>query len=480
MPILTPEERIGQRIVERYRLDAVISSGGMGVLFRAFDEATGAPVAVKMLKPSHLLEADRIARFMRETRIASALHHPNLVRVLDVRTDESGIPFLIMELLEGRSLAQELDERGTLPLADALALTIPVASALATVHAMGVIHRDIKPSNIFLCRDSDGATIPKLLDFGIARGAKDDFETDTGLLLGTPGYMAPERVQYSECSSSTDIWGVGAVIYRCLVGHPPHAGCSVQEMLSRLVREPVPPLAPLGIGRQACATIERSLARDPHQRYATMAAFGSALRALLDPEGDAEGEHTLALEGAQVAAMPDTIEASPDASSARIRHGWPFYSNGPRLRRRSPVILALLVGCLLLASLAFKGSGRAGWRAADDARTGSLAMSADLALHQAAASTARIQAQSPASQIASSLASARPAAGEEPDALRPVAPDTVTAAGQPLPSVASARTASGARSLHLLSSSGRNEESAHPRHSKHGDAPPPDPMDHRR
>jgi serine/threonine-protein kinase len=257
MPILTPEERIGQRIVERYRLDAVISSGGMGVLFRALDEATGTPVAVKMLKPSHLLEADRIARFMRETRIASALHHPNLVRVLDVRTDESGIPFLIMELLEGRSLAQELDERGTLPLADALALTIPVASALATVHAMGVIHRDIKPSNIFLCRDSDGATIPKLLDFGIARGAKDDFETDTGLLLGTPGYMAPERVQYSECSPSTDIWGVGAVIYRCLVGHPPHAGCSVQEMLSRLVREPVPPLAPI---RPARARMRRACA----------------------------------------------------------------------------------------------------------------------------------------------------------------------------------------------------------------------------
>jgi hypothetical protein len=111
-------------------------------------------------------------------------------------------------------------------------------------------------------------------------------------------------------------------------------------------------------------------------------------------------------------------------------------------------------------------------------------MSADLALHRAAASSARIAARSPASQTASSLASARQAAGEEPDALRPVAPDTVTVtvkgAGQPLPSVASARTASGARSLHLLSPSGRNEESAHPRHSKHGDAPPPDPMDHRR
>jgi len=284
MPILTPEERFGQLVAARYRLQEVLSTGGMGVLFRAVDEQSGQHVAVKMLKPVYALEPDRVARFTRETRIAAELRHPNLVAVLDVWTDETGVPFLIMELLEGCSLAQELEVRGKLPFDEAVAIARPIIDALAAAHAVGVIHRDIKPSNIFLCSDREGRLVPKLLDFGIAKCRQDDFDTQTGLVLGTPGYMAPEQALLGECSVASDVWGLGAVLHHCVSGHPPHASDSMADLLRKLVREPVPPLVGLELSKPARATIDRALMRDPHRRYATMRAFGQALTAALGHE----------------------------------------------------------------------------------------------------------------------------------------------------------------------------------------------------
>jgi serine/threonine protein kinase len=277
MPILTPEERLGSRIASRYRLDTMLSSGGMGVIFEALDGSTGQRVAIKMLKPAYALEPDRVARFLRETRIAAALRHPNIAAVLEVGEDDSAAPFLVMELLEGRSLSEELEERGVLSIAEALAIAIPVANALAAAHAIGVIHRDVKPGNIFLARDSAGSIMPKLCDFGIAMSAADDFTTETGLVLGTPGYMAPEQAQYGECGPFTDIWGMGAVLYRCVMGHSPHGGDSVPEILRRLVRDPVLPLVVDGANKAVCATIDRALKRKPHHRYPSMERFAHAL-----------------------------------------------------------------------------------------------------------------------------------------------------------------------------------------------------------
>jgi serine/threonine-protein kinase len=301
MPILTPEERLGQRIAGRYHLDDVLSSGGMGVLFRATDGDTGEQVAVKMINPMHALNPGHVARFVREMRIASTIRHPNIVRVLDAASDDAGVPFLIMELLHGRSLAQELERRTTLPFAEVLAIAVPIASALEAAHALGIVHRDLKPSNIFLCDEpSTGGTVPKLLDFGIAKSVQDDFETDTGFLIGTPGYMAPEHAQYGECCPSTDIWGLGAVIHCCLAGHAPHAGGSVHEMLGKLVREPVPALEVAGLTKRASAIIDRALARDPQLRYPTVAAFRHALNALAGSDASAPPDETAAFQAADL------------------------------------------------------------------------------------------------------------------------------------------------------------------------------------
>src|ERR1700742_355095 len=136
MPILTTEERLGQRLAGRYRLDAVLGTGGMGVLYRGFDERQSASVAIKTLKPLDSAESDRVARFLRETRIAAMLRHPNVATMLDSGLDEAGNPFLVLELLEGRSLEQELAERKVLPFGEALELLLPVARALARAHEL--------------------------------------------------------------------------------------------------------------------------------------------------------------------------------------------------------------------------------------------------------------------------------------------------------------------------------------------------------
>lgn len=325
MPILTPEERLGQWVAGRYRLDAVLSSGGMGVLFRGTDTATGEAVAAKMLKPAYSVEPDKVARFLRETRIASALRHPNIALVLEVWQDETGVPFLIMELLRGRSLAQELERRGTLPLEEALAIVLPVVKALGAAHATGIIHRDVKPGNIFLCQDGASLPVPKLLDFGIAKTPCDDFETQTGLVLGTPGYMAPEQARHGDCGPFTDIWGVGAVLHHCLTGKPPHAGGSVADMLVKLVRERVPPLAVPGVSKSACATIDRALSLEPERRYGDMHAFARALASLA--AGDAGGASNDAPAPAGTAteefqgAAPE--RAAPAKPKAKLRFGAP-------------------------------------------------------------------------------------------------------------------------------------------------------------
>ncbi|HEX4351881.1 MAG TPA: serine/threonine-protein kinase [Polyangiales bacterium] len=230
MPILTPEERLGECVADRYRLDSLLCAGGMGVLFRGRDLQEERDVAIKMVKPAHAIEPDRVARFLRETAIARRVVHPHIARTFDAWTDACGVPFLIMELLEGRTLACELDQHGVLTLPQALAIILPIVHALEAAHTLGVIHRDVKPSNIFLCGRPDETITPKLLDFGIAKSNEVPFETQTGMLLGTPGYIAPEQAQFGDCSELTDVWAVGAVLHRCLTGHAPHASVQASKV----------------------------------------------------------------------------------------------------------------------------------------------------------------------------------------------------------------------------------------------------------
>jgi serine/threonine-protein kinase len=361
MPILTSEERLGSRIAGRYRLEAILGSGGMGVLFRGIDEATERRVAVKMLKPAHATDTGRVARFLRESRIASTLVHPNIATVLDSGTDETGTLYLVMELLEGCSLEQELAQRGVIPFREAVAIVLPIARALSAAHTAGVIHRDLKPSNIFLCRTADDGIVPKLVDFGISKTKADDFETQTGVLIGTPGYMAPEQARDGHCGAFTDVWGLGAVLYRCVIGHPPHGAVSVPELLAKLMTEPVPPVVLDGVSRADSAALDRALQRDPERRYQTMQAFVRALEPTSTPSGnarigDAPDLFTETLELSQPLPEPAQVSVHIVARrSSRLARG---------LRAVAAIALAVLVVALLLHGRRATGVNAARVRAA--------------------------------------------------------------------------------------------------------------------
>ncbi|PPK69633.1 serine/threonine-protein kinase [Actinokineospora auranticolor] len=210
----------GRLVAGRYRLERRIGSGAMGVVWQGVDERLNRPVAVKKLLLSPGLPEDEaeeaVARCMREGRIAARLHHPNAIAVFDV-VDEDGVPCLIMEYLPSVSLAIALAERGPLDPVETARIGTQVAAALAAAHAAGIVHRDIKPGNILL--GDDGSV--KITDFGISRATDDVTVTKTGLIAGTPAYLAPEVAVGRDPSAASDVFSLGSTLYAATEGEPP-------------------------------------------------------------------------------------------------------------------------------------------------------------------------------------------------------------------------------------------------------------------
>ena len=207
-------------VAGRYRLDERVGAGAMGVVWKAVDERLGRTVAVKqmILSPGLDTDAAQVAkqRIMREGRIAARLHHPNAVAVFDV-ADHDGQPWLVMEYLQSRSLAAVLTERGSLPPAEVATIGRQLADALTAAHAAGIVHRDVKPGNVLL---GDGGTV-KLTDFGISHATDDVTVTRTGVLAGTPAYLAPEIARGADPTAASDVFSLGATLYTAVEGAPP-------------------------------------------------------------------------------------------------------------------------------------------------------------------------------------------------------------------------------------------------------------------
>ena len=209
----------GYVIADRFELGAVLGTGAMGVVFRAIDHATGADVAVKVLRAAGL---EHEARLEREAEVLAALHHEHIVRYIAHGTTPLDEAYLVMEWIEGEDLGRRL-QRGRLRVDACLALGARVASALAEAHAHGVIHRDVKPSNLFL--PGGEVTRVKVLDFGIARISGVTRSTQTGAVLGTPGYLPPEQVRgESVLDPCADVFSLGCVLFECVTGAPAFAG----------------------------------------------------------------------------------------------------------------------------------------------------------------------------------------------------------------------------------------------------------------
>ncbi len=251
------------RLDGRYQLDDRIAAGGYGEVWRATDLVLGRRVAVKLLLAQHVQQAETLARFRAEAQRAGALNHQNIARVYDyVEPNPPQPPFLVMELIDGPSLAQVLTD-GPLPPAQVMDIIAGAAAGLQAAHNAGLVHRDIKPANLLLPR---GGTV-KITDFGISYAADSAPMTASGMLVGTAGYMAPERLGAGPVTGAADLYALGIVGYESLAGSPPFTGTPLEIAVAHR-DQPLPPL-PASVPPGVVGLIGALIAKDPAARPAS-------------------------------------------------------------------------------------------------------------------------------------------------------------------------------------------------------------------
>jgi serine/threonine-protein kinase len=275
----------------RYRLEVRLGQGGMGSIWRAEHLVLQAPVAVKLIDRDAVPDEDTLSRFMREAKAAAALRSPHVVQIIDYGV-EGLVPFMVMELLEGETLAQRLKRVRRLSRQETARVLTHVGRAVGRAHDAGIVHRDLKPENVFLVKNEDDE-IAKVLDFGVAKVDQaalgpEATRTRTGSILGTPYYMSPEQAQGNKAvDSRSDLWSLGVIAFECLTGRRPFYSDGLGDLvLTICVRDmPVPSdVAPVPLGFDAW--FAKACARDPEQRFQTSRELTEALREALgvDPK----------------------------------------------------------------------------------------------------------------------------------------------------------------------------------------------------
>ena len=278
----------GELIDSRYRLTKIVASGGMATIYEAVDTRLDRNVAVKIMHP-HLAQDEKfVERFIREAKAAAALSHPNIVSVLDQGWNQGGVPcvFIVMELIEGATLRDYIHEQGSLSVERSLQLLMPVASALAAAHRLGIVHRDIKPENILI--SNEGRI--KIADFGLARGELlgTTMTAESSVILGSVSYLSPEQVQRGVADSRSDIYSLGIVFFECVTGQKPFQGDDPVQIAISHVNERVPAPSSLkpSLSPDVDLLVQRSTDLDPDKRPRDGGQFLEELRALsekIDP-----------------------------------------------------------------------------------------------------------------------------------------------------------------------------------------------------
>ncbi|MCC6897720.1 MAG: protein kinase [Polyangiaceae bacterium] len=272
----------------RYRLERQLGQGGMGEVWAAQHAVTRRRLALKFLSGPVAPSAEARRRFLREARAASAVEHPNVVAIHDVFEVEDGTLLMVMDLLEGETLGQRLRRERELPLEVAARLLLPVVSAVGTAHERGIVHRDLKPDNIFIAREA-GAERVKVLDFGIAKlfSAEPGRPglTGAGAMLGTPCYMAPEQAGgEADIDHRADEWAIGVILYEALSGGRPIEGENVGQVLTRLLRDGIPPIRALvpDLPEDVARVIGRLLSKERADRPDDLREVAAVLAAHCD------------------------------------------------------------------------------------------------------------------------------------------------------------------------------------------------------
>ncbi len=284
----------GAVLNEKYRLVEQIGEGGMATIWRAVQISLDRPVAVKFISAVGPSAAKYVERFLEEAKLAAAIRHRNVIDIVDFGTTVEGTAYMVLELLQGESLADRMARTPPLTLGEIVNLAVLALSGLQAVHNAGVVHRDLKPENIFLVTDEDGA-YPKLLDFGVSKSLerKDGRAlTQEGVLIGTPQYMAPEQARgLRDVDRRIDVWAMGVVLYELLTGKLPYDSENVGDILIQIVSQDAPPISFYRpeIGPDLSAVVQRALARNRDDRYAGAKEMRAALIEAAAKLGDAAG-----------------------------------------------------------------------------------------------------------------------------------------------------------------------------------------------
>ena len=430
---------IGERI-NNYQVRSILGEGGMGAVYLAEHPFMGRKAAIKVLRQELAEDRHLVERFMNEARAANAIHHPNIIDIIDVGLLPSGIPYLMMEFLEGESLAKRIDRDRRLPVADAVDVATQTASALQAAHGKGIVHRDLKPDKLFLVPDDGrpfGARV-KVLDFGIAKlrgelsgsGAK----TQTGSVMGTPPYMSPEQCRgiTEEIDHRTDVYALGIILYEMLAGAPPFMSPGWGEVvLMHVTKQPPPPRAKNPeIPAELEAVILKALAKPSGERWQSMDELDAALRKSIGapPRGFVSGFKTgggASPEGAPTSATvrtPTTLGSSSGEVASGDGGGDEAAPRAP-LWRRPPVLAGGVAIAAVVLALTFVGRrgpapAASGAAAAATVAPPAAAAPPPVAPPPVAAPAPAVPPVSPA-PAEPAPAAARPVADEAPEHARP-------------------------------------------------------------
>jgi eukaryotic-like serine/threonine-protein kinase len=419
----------------KYRVDRILGEGGMGLVVSAVHLGLEQEVAIKFLLPEAMRNKVAVERFLREAKVAAKVRSEHVARVHDVGTlEEGGVPYIVMEHLEGLDLGKLIDREGALPIDEACEIALQACEALTEVHAAGIVHRDLKPSNLFVTRKVDGSPSVKLLDFGISKLTSlggdepgiDPALTQTATIMGSPSYMSPEQLKSTkEVDQRADVWSLGAVLYEAITGKPAFRGESLPQVCAMIASEDpaLPSSRRDGIPIELERTVLRCLEKDPDAR-ATLVELARTLARYTPDRAKASLERIEATAGSpeprpraptyaekarQESVSTSTRTRLGDASPASDRGGRTMSSWGrdPRGRRSgSGVVLLLLVASGVAAVAVYMGRigvmklrGDLGGAASAMSSAAGVAVSAGASAVSAGASAVAAEASAVASSL---------------------------------------------------------------------------------